>query len=230
MKIFFQLLISLIIFVKIKTSYKELTNKTTLSLYYEYDFYINLTNYESQVELVYLDIMVKLPKGYELTKTTMRLLVLESDEIKFDDVTIVTQFGEINSYSHNSKYGVLVEKEDWFYFRINLKLNTKYLLFRIPAMLDENYDKIYPTYKIKMTANTKTIEKEKNNDEKMNNGNKSYFHITFIVIILLPLIIYILIIYFIKKKSEKNIPENNTKSTTMLHDVSTGGDEGQSPD
>ena len=59
MKIFIQLIIAFLIFNTIKSTYTELPANKTKYFYKDYQFYINLTNFEEQVETIYLEIMTQ---------------------------------------------------------------------------------------------------------------------------------------------------------------------------
>lgn len=173
MTIFFQLIIASIFFIKIKSSFKELINDSKLIFSGESYFYLNLTNLGKQVEFVNVNKMAEAPKGYKLVVKSLSLLFLENNEILFDDI----KFKEIESSYYHHTTGIFINYKYWFNFKIELKNNTKYLLFKIPSLADQE-GKRSLDYTIQL--NKYKIKVESNNNHK-SDDNKTIIYITFTI-------------------------------------------------
>ena len=227
MKIFIQLIMAFLIFNTIKSTYTELPANKTKYFYKDYQFYINLTNFEEQVETIYLEIMTQ-PKDYSLGKQSVSLLYLESNNISFSDYF---SFNEIESFSFDMKR--TIETHGTYYifiytyyykFKIDLKNNTEYLLCKLPDIVDGDNQNIYLSFQIKLyDYKTKVVIDNNNNnttDNKSNDNKIILYVISFVIIFL-----YIIWIVFVfkktskKNKSEINIPQNVDKSQILDNNI-----------
>ena len=221
MKIFIQLIIAFLIFNTIKSTYTELPANKTKYFYKDYQFYINLTNFEEQVETIYLEIMTQ-PEDYSLGKQSVSLLYLESNNISFSNYF---SFNEIESFSFNIERKVKTQGTYFIFiytyyykFKIDLKKNTEYLLCKLPDIVDGNNQNIYLSFQIKFyNYNTKVVIDNNNTTDNKSSDNKIILYIISFVIIFF----YIIWIVFVFKKtstkyqSEINIPQNVDKSQIL---------------
>ena len=226
-----QLIIIFIFFQSIKSDIKELTNKLSIIVYGNNYFYINLTKLANQVGNVYLDIMLELPKGWILAKKFLFLYFLESNEISFSDTS---KFKQIDHSSYYSKtiHGTYIYTQDWFKFKIQLKMDTKYLLFITPLIEDDQNNKINPTYTIQLTGYEEKVENDNNNNdnEKSNSSTFSIIRTIITVFAVIVIIIILVYIYYKKKRSEINIPLYIDESPTLSNNFSSKDNKAQSLD
>ena len=213
MTIFFQLIIASIFFIKIKSSFKELINDSELMLSGGSYFYLNLTNLGKQVEFVNVKLMAEAPKGYKLVVKSLSLLFLESNEILFDD----TKFKEIESSYYHHTTGIFINYKYWFNFKIELKNNTKYLLFKIPSLADQEGNIRSLDYTIQLNEYKIKVESNNNNNNKSDDNN-TIIYITFTILLLFT-ITFVVIIICKKKKSEMNYLLNIHESKISINNI-----------
>jgi len=225
MEIAFQLIIIFICFQKIILSFRELTKTNSLTVYNGNNFYINLTKLGDNIGFIYLDIMYQLPHGYLLTKYSLPLKIEESNNIEFN----LHNLKEICSYSLETKSvnGNYISSQAWYKFKIELKSNTKYLLFKTIKSLDNNRYTLIKTHSIYF------IRYEEKSESNSNNNKDNIYYIIMLFFGICIIILIILVIYLKKnksKKSEINTPLNDNADQILPVDLSNQKKENQTND